>query len=148
MPSNGDSRSPDVSLASLYLITPSSWQTLRSLGSDHLPILIRLHMKPIPIPGRRCTYINHKNAKWDRYIQEIEDALSKISLPTDCQKHQKIFRSVLINSVVHNLSLLIPVRGGDHLLLGFTSYEITELIDELAIMWFPYTIIVNILLYV
>ena len=33
-----------------------------------------------------------------------------------------------------NLSLLISVRGGDHLLHGFTSYEITELIDELAIM--------------
>ena len=35
---------------------------------------------------------------------------------------------------VSNLSLLISVREGDHLLLGFTSYEITELINELAIM--------------
>ena len=30
--------------------------------------------------------------------------------------------------------LLISVRGGDHSLLGFTSYEITEFIDELAVM--------------
>ena len=37
-------------------------------------------------------------------------------------------------AIVNNLSLLIFARGGDHLLLGFTSYEITELIDELAIM--------------
>ena len=37
-------------------------------------------------------------------------------------------------AIVNNLSLLISVRGGDHLLLGFTSYEITELINELAIM--------------
>ena len=36
--------------------------------------------------------------------------------------------------IVNNLSLLISVREGDHLLLGFTSSEITELIDELAIM--------------
>ena len=37
-------------------------------------------------------------------------------------------------AIVNNLSLFISVRGGDHLLLGFTSYEITELTDELAIM--------------
>ena len=36
--------------------------------------------------------------------------------------------------IVNKLSLLISVRGGDHLLLGFTSSEITELIDELAII--------------
>ena len=36
--------------------------------------------------------------------------------------------------IVNNLSLLISVRKGDHLLLGFTSYKIAELIDELAVM--------------
>ena len=35
-------------------------------------------------------------------------------------------------AIVNNLSLLISVREGDHLLLGFTSYEIAELINELA----------------
>ena len=28
-------------------------------------------------------------------------------------------------AIVNNLGLLITVRGGDHSLLGFTSYEIT-----------------------
>ena len=37
-------------------------------------------------------------------------------------------------AIVNNLSLLISVREGDHLLLGFTSYEIAEIINELAIM--------------
>ena len=36
-------------------------------------------------------------------------------------------------AIVNKLSLLISVRVGDHLLLGFRSPEITELIDELAI---------------
>ena len=36
--------------------------------------------------------------------------------------------------IMNNLSWLISVREGDHLLLGFTSYEIAELINELAIM--------------
>ena len=35
-------------------------------------------------------------------------------------------------AIVNNFSLLISVRGGDHLLHAFTSSEITELIDELA----------------
>ena len=37
-------------------------------------------------------------------------------------------------AIVNNLSLLISVSGGDHSLLGFTSYEITEIINELSIM--------------
>ena len=37
-------------------------------------------------------------------------------------------------AIVNKLSLLISVREGDHLLLGFTSYEIAELIDELVIL--------------
>ena len=37
-------------------------------------------------------------------------------------------------AIVNNLSLLISVRGGDLLLPSFISYEITESIDELAVM--------------
>ena len=37
-------------------------------------------------------------------------------------------------AIVNNLCLLIFVREGDYLLLGFTSYEIVELINELEIM--------------
>ena len=31
-----------------------------------------------------------------------------------------------VNAIVKNLTFLISVREGDHLLLGFTSYEIAE----------------------
>ena len=37
-------------------------------------------------------------------------------------------------AIVNNLSLIISVREGYPLLYGFTSSEITELIDELAII--------------
>ena len=49
---------PDVSLASASLITSCSWQTLSTLSSDHLPILIRLQMKTPSNPGLRRTYVN------------------------------------------------------------------------------------------
>ena len=43
-------------------------------------------MKTTSTPGLRRTYVNLKKADWDRYIQEVETALSKRSLPTDCQR--------------------------------------------------------------
>ena len=50
-PSNAEPSSPDVSFASASLITSWSWQTLSTLSSDYLPILIRLQMKT---PSNLC----------------------------------------------------------------------------------------------
>ena len=58
---------------------------------------------------------------------DFELCIARIS-QCDLSDHQL----AIVNAC--NLSLLISVREGDHLLLGFTSYEIAELIDELAIM--------------
>ena len=92
---------PDVSLAPTSLITSCSWQTLSTLSSDHLPILIRLQMKTTFTPGLRRTYVNLKMADWDGYREEVETALSKRSLPTDCQRDEKIFRTVLLKAASH-----------------------------------------------
>ena len=94
VPPSAEPCSPDVSLASASLITSCSWQTL---SSDHLQILIRLQMKTTPKPGLRQTYVNLK-ANWDRYRQEVEATLSKRSLPTDCQRDEKILRTILFKA--------------------------------------------------
>ena len=60
VPPNAEPSSPDVSLASASVITSCSWQTLLTLSSDHLPILIRLQMKTPSNPGLRPTYVNLK----------------------------------------------------------------------------------------
>ena len=98
-PPNAEPSSPDVSLASVSLITSCSWQTLSTLSSGHLPILIRLQMKTTP----NQVYINLKKANWDRYRQEVEAALSKRSLPTDCQRDEKILRTMLLNAETHHI---------------------------------------------
>ena len=103
VPPNAEPSSPDVSLASASLITSCSWQTLSTLSSDHLPILIRLHMKTPSNPGLCRTYVNLKKANWDRYRQEVEAVLSKRSLPTDCQRVEKIFRTVLLKEASHHI---------------------------------------------
>ena len=103
VPPNAEPSSPDVSLASASLITSCSWQTLSTLSSDHLPILIRLQMKTHSNPGLRRTYVNLKKVNWDRYRQEVEGALSKRSLPTDCQRYEKIFRTILLKAASHHI---------------------------------------------
>ena len=71
VPPNAEPSSPDDSLASTSLISSCSWQTLSTLSSDHLPILIRLQMKTTSTPGLRRTYDNLKKANGDRYRQEV-----------------------------------------------------------------------------
>ena len=101
---NAEPSSPDVSLASTSLITSCScWQILSTLSSDHLPILIRLQMKTTSTPGLRRTYVHLKTANWDRYIQEAETALGKSSLPTDCQRDEKTFRTVILKAASHHI---------------------------------------------
>ena len=98
LPGNANPSSPDVSLASASLITSTNWQTKTKLGSDHLPILISLQMEHTinPIPHR--TSFNLKKANWDRYNREIEDKLSKRRLPSNCQKGEKILRTIILKA--------------------------------------------------
>ena len=60
-------------------------------------------MKTTPKPGLRQTYVNIKKANWDRYSQEVEAALSKRSLPTDCQRDEKIIRTILLKGTSHHI---------------------------------------------
>ena len=103
VPPNAEPSSPDVSLASTSLITSCSWKTLSMLSSDHLPILIRLQMKTTSTSDLRRTYVNLKKADWDRYIQEVETALSKRSLPSYCQRDENIVRTVLLKVASHHI---------------------------------------------
>ena len=93
----------NVLLESASLITSFSWQTISTLSSDHLPILIRLQMKTTAIPGLRRTDLNLKKAYWDRYRLEVETALSKCSLPTYCQRNEKIFPAILLKAASHHI---------------------------------------------
>ena len=95
VPPNAEPSSPDVSIASTSPITSCSWQTLSTLSSDHLPILIRLQMKTTSTPGQRRTYVNLKKSDWDRYRQEVETALNNRSLPVQFYSKQRHTTSLL-----------------------------------------------------
>ena len=86
LPSNIAPSLPDVSLTSSSLIVSTSWNTITTLGSDHLPILIKLQTIVSVTPTSHRTYINLKKANWARFTHETEDELSNRLLPSDCQK--------------------------------------------------------------
>ena len=60
-------------------------------------------MKTTTTQGLRRTYVNLKKANWDRCRQEVEAVLSKRSLPIDCQRDEKIFRTVLLKAASHHI---------------------------------------------
>ena len=114
VPPNAEPSSLDVSLASASLITSCSWQTLETLSSDHLPILIRLQMKTTPKPGLRQTYVNLKKFNWDRYRQEVKAALNKRCLLTDCQRDEKILCTILLKAASHHIPIGRHRRHEEH----------------------------------
>ena len=60
-------------------------------------------MKKTSTPGLRRTYVNLKKANWDRYRQEVEITINKLSLPTDCPRDEKNFRTVLLKAASHHI---------------------------------------------
>ena len=103
LPGNSDPSSPDVSLASASLITLSEWQTHTIMGSDYLPILIKLQTTDTSSPARHRTRNNLRKADWAGYRQEIEHKLRSRHLPTDCQKDEKLFRATLLKTASHHV---------------------------------------------
>ena len=100
VPPNAEPSSLDVSLASASFITSCSWQRLSTLSADHLPILSD---EDALQPRSTSNLWEPKQANWGRYRQEVEAALSKHSFPTDCQRDEKIFRTVLLKAALYHI---------------------------------------------
>ena len=111
LPSNANPSSPFVSFSPASIISSTNWQTKTNICSDHLPILIKLHMDFTikSIPHRTSFYL--MKANWDQYHKEIEENLSKRRLPTNCQKGEKILPNIILKSASHH------VPSGQHRLI-------------------------------
>ena len=95
VPTNGQSSSPDFSLASLALLPYTTWEVKTELGSDHLPILLTLETEIKPIKSENRTYMNFKKANWEVFRDKTEEKFATIPPPTDVYKGEKTFRKIL-----------------------------------------------------
>ena len=59
--------SPYISLASFSLAVSSSWEVLKDLGFDHLPILLTVSLSPVLSPNERPPSFNFQKACGDDF---------------------------------------------------------------------------------
>jgi hypothetical protein len=98
LPSNGNATSPDISLASISLMNSIEWKTMTSLGSDHLPIIIKVSTHINPIKSDFRSFINFEKADWNRFTAITEEKFDDLVDPTEgwtVHSAEKKFRNII-----------------------------------------------------
>ena len=95
LPSNNQPTSPDISLASHSLLPHAKWETVTSLGSDHLPIIITISTNIKPSYSENRKYINFNKADWKTFQEETEKEFSNLNTPSNVHKAEVTFRSII-----------------------------------------------------
>ena len=95
VPSNGSATSPDISIASTSLINSVEWRTETSLGSDHLPIIIKISTTIQPIKNDFRKFVNFNKANWNKFNTITESDFSKLNEPTNVHNAEKEFRKII-----------------------------------------------------
>ena len=95
VPVSGQPTSPDLSIVSLSLLPTAHWSTLKTLGSDHLPIIVHLTTTIKTSRSDNKTFINFKKADWDTFKTSTEEEFAKLSPPSNVYKAEKKFRKII-----------------------------------------------------
>ena len=95
LPSNGPQSSPDISLASLALLPYITWETKTEMGSDHLPITIKIETEIKQITSDIRIYINFKKADWTAFQTETEVEFAKLTQPNDVHDGELALRKII-----------------------------------------------------
>ena len=111
LPTNGQSTSPDISLASNDIALLSLRSVSTCLASNHLPILITINSELSTIDGLRRTYIIFKNVDWARYAEVCDEYLAEVGETRTVEQADKTFRK----TVNKTSGLFIPADCTRHL---------------------------------
>ena len=99
--------SPDVTTMSSSLYNRTTWKTIHTLNSDHLPILLTIQTdNGDTIQQNRRSYANCGKADWDGFTRDTEDAFSALQPPTDMHDANGTFANILCQA------------GGKHIPVG------------------------------
>ena len=108
--------SPDISLASQSPLLFSSWTPIKSLGSDHLPILIELPLESSIHFSTKKSFINFLRADWRQFTEEIESRCLTSRFPSSVTAGEKFFRDLVLRAARHH----IPAGRHRHYTLSFS----------------------------
>uniref|UniRef100_A0A1I8NJW5 Endo/exonuclease/phosphatase domain-containing protein n=1 Tax=Musca domestica TaxID=7370 RepID=A0A1I8NJW5_MUSDO len=73
----------DISIVSPGLTNDVTWQSVISLGSDHLPIIIAINRPPDFIDSERRTFLNHGKANWQGFREYTNRRFRELPNPSD-----------------------------------------------------------------
>ena len=125
---SGSRTSPDLSLAPSALAPRCVWSVLPDLGSDHLPISIRIPLSPVSTSNERRPSFNFKKARWDVFSSTVSslcpDPNSYSSLPLS--KAAKLFSSIVLQAAKSS----IPFGRTRHRPQAWWSPELAELVKK------------------
>ena len=105
LPSAGAPSCPDVSIASQDLLACASWNTLCTLGSDHLPMVISLPSISTVAsssssgPNARKCFLNLRKANWPGFEAAIEAHLAHIPHNINIHNGLKEFNEAVLRAV-------------------------------------------------
>ena len=96
---NQQPTSPDVTTADTTISANLTWQILKALNSEHLPILITFKNKyKIPTTKPLVTLTNYKKANWPQFTKHIEHTLKNTPLHEDPHTANHLITNALLTS--------------------------------------------------
>ena len=95
--------SPDISLASQSLLLSTSWTPIKSLGSDHLPILLELPLDDFINFSPKRTFKNFLKADWIKFTEEIEEGFFSAVPPSGVAAGEKFLRDLVLRAARHHI---------------------------------------------
>jgi hypothetical protein len=79
----------------MSLLTSVKWETLTSLSSDHLPIIITIPQADALRKQPDKTYINFSKADWKRFKADTELAFNRLPKPSYIITGEILFRKII-----------------------------------------------------
>lgn len=87
--------SPDITLASPEYLPITDWSTEIAMGSDHIPITIKINTSITKVGSNHKTYINFGKSDWNKFHEYTEKQFENLLPPDNVYFAEKTFRSIL-----------------------------------------------------
>ena len=104
-PANGKGTAPDITILHSTWDNISTWKVEKSIGSDHLPLILEiLFNKPPRTKEERTPRWNYRKANWVNYNRSIKNTLSDWN-PTSVAKANASFTAAVIKAAREHIPL-------------------------------------------
>ena len=96
--------SSDITTISTTLYGRTTWHTVHTLNSDHLPIITIINTRTkYKLQQNRHSFTNYRKANWTQFTTGTEANFSDIQPPPDIHIANTIFTNIILHADKHNI---------------------------------------------